>query len=524
MSKGNTMSDILDRHQDRSWRFGTGNPGKKAFEDSVVKFLSETVVQIATETEATETEATERKFIARWAKHFDEKPYFRFNVEQGLQDIGLEEYKKKGAIEAASEGYLAHMAQKFWNLKQKRLGLLLFRGTRILWVGAQKSPRLMLCFLAKLATSELPLLDSAASGRRKSRLNSPLAARKTARLLGVLDPDIGQQLRIPNLEQEKSDIQKLVQHWLSQENSGRWLLVFDNADSIDIWTDKAGNTPGSSRRIDYLPKSKGGSILFTTRSRKAATKLADKNVVSVGEMDETMAKDLLEKSLPDPDLVANGGATTDLLQKLTHLPLEIVQAAAYINENETMLAEYAALDDTEQNKIELLSEEFEDKGRYEDSKNPVATTWLISFEQIRNREPLAAEYLSFMSCVDAKDIPQSLLPPAESATKAVDAIGTLAAYSFVTKQKTGQLLGLHRLVHLATRNWLRMDGTLGAWAATALARLEEVFPDNDHTNRSVWRMYPTACTICSRDRAELSRTEHIGSHEHQRERLDSNRL
>lgn len=87
---------------------GTGNPGKKAFEDSLVKFLSQTVVQIATE-----TENTEKKFIARWAKHFDEKRYYRFNVEQGLQDIGLNEYKKKGSIEAATEGYLTHMAQKF---------------------------------------------------------------------------------------------------------------------------------------------------------------------------------------------------------------------------------------------------------------------------------------------------------------------------------------------------------------------------------------------------------------------------
>ncbi|KAF2183895.1 kinesin light chain, partial [Zopfia rhizophila CBS 207.26] len=302
--------------------------------------------------------------------------------------------------------------------------------------------------------------------------------------------EIGQQLRIPNLEQEKADIQKLVQHWLSQENSGSWLLVFDNADNIDIWTDKVDNVPASSRRINYLPKSKRGSILFTTRSRKAATKLAGKNVVSVGEMDETIAKDLLTESLTDADLLADGKATTDLLRKLTHLPLAIVQAAAYINKNGITLAEYAALlDDTEQNKIELLSEEFEDEGRYEDSKNPVTTTWLLSFEQIRNREPLAAEYLSFMSCVDAKDIPQSLLPPAESAKKAVDAIGTLTAYSFVTKQKAGQLLDLHRLVHLATRNWLRVDGTLGVWAATALARLEEVFPDDDHTNRSAWRMY-----------------------------------
>lgn len=87
---------------------GTGNPGKKAFGDSIVKFLSQTVVNIATE-----TENTERKFIARWAKHFDEKRYFRFNVDQGLQDIGLDEYKKKGAMEAATHGYITHPALRF---------------------------------------------------------------------------------------------------------------------------------------------------------------------------------------------------------------------------------------------------------------------------------------------------------------------------------------------------------------------------------------------------------------------------
>jgi hypothetical protein len=87
---------------------GTGNPGKKAFEDSMIKFLGKTMVDITTE-----TENTEKKFIARWAKHFDEKRYFRFNVDQGLQGIGLDEYKKKGTIEAATAGYLTHTALKF---------------------------------------------------------------------------------------------------------------------------------------------------------------------------------------------------------------------------------------------------------------------------------------------------------------------------------------------------------------------------------------------------------------------------
>lgn len=100
---------------------GTGNPGKKAIEDNLLKFLSKTLVDIVTETEKTET-----KFIARWARQFDEKRFFRFNVDHGLQDVGLAEYKEQGAIEAATDEYLRHTQQKsrtrdcVMNLRQKQ--------------------------------------------------------------------------------------------------------------------------------------------------------------------------------------------------------------------------------------------------------------------------------------------------------------------------------------------------------------------------------------------------------------------
>jgi hypothetical protein len=87
---------------------GTGNPGIKVFDDSIFKILGQTVVDIAIE-----TEETEKKFIARWRKHFDENRYFRFNVDQGLQTIGLGEYKEKGAMESATERYLKHTERKF---------------------------------------------------------------------------------------------------------------------------------------------------------------------------------------------------------------------------------------------------------------------------------------------------------------------------------------------------------------------------------------------------------------------------
>ena len=87
---------------------GTGNPGKKAMEGNLLKFLSKTLPELTTE-----TEQTEKKSIAKWRQHYDSKQYFRFNVDQGLQDVGLAEYQEQGLIEAATEGYLNHQVVRF---------------------------------------------------------------------------------------------------------------------------------------------------------------------------------------------------------------------------------------------------------------------------------------------------------------------------------------------------------------------------------------------------------------------------
>src|SRR3954451_3455219 len=105
-------------------------------------------------------------------------------------------------------------------------------------------------------------------------------------------------------------------------------------------------------------------------------------------MNEEVAKELLQKYLVNQDLTKNQSETESLLAQLTYLPLAIVQAAAYINENRITLADYLSLlADQEEEVIDLLSEEFEDDRRYHNVKNPVATTWLISFDQIWHRDP-----------------------------------------------------------------------------------------------------------------------------------------
>ncbi|KAF1817352.1 HET-domain-containing protein [Eremomyces bilateralis CBS 781.70] len=306
--------------------------------------------------------------------------------------------------------------------------------------------------------------------------------------------DAARQLGIPGCEDDKADVKRLVQAHLSEETTGQWLLVFDNADDWDMWITKAGSGlqygQESHPLIDYLPKSKKGAVVFTTRDRKIAVKLAQQNVVDVPAMGEDAAAQLLGKCLIKPDLVNCRENTSALLLQLTYLPLAIVQAAAYINENAISIADYLSLlAEQEAGVIELLSEEFEDDGRYRYVNNPVATTWLISFDQIRRRDGLAADYLSFMACVEPKDIPQSLLPPGASRNKETGAIGTLNAYSFVNRRPADKCLDLHRLVHLATRNWLRKEGLLAQSTEKAIVRLEEVFPDDNHENRSVWRAY-----------------------------------
>jgi tetratricopeptide (TPR) repeat protein len=122
-----------------------------------------------------------------------------------------------------------------------------------------------------------------------------------------------------------------------------------------------------------------------------------------------------------------------------------------------------------------------------ESKNVIASTWLISFEQIRRQDTLAADYLLFMACVNPTDVPLALLPTTSPREKGIDAVGTLDAYSFVTKRTAESALDLHRLVHLSTRNWLKRQESLSERTQVAITRLLEVFPDSNHWNRSKWR-------------------------------------
>ncbi|KAL2194480.1 hypothetical protein P885DRAFT_71251 [Corynascus similis CBS 632.67] len=263
---------------------------------------------------------------------------------------------------------------------------------------------------------------------------------------------------------DDDDFKESVRRYLSSEAAGPWLLVVDNADDKDILFGSA-DMPGGINA--YLPESGDGLTLFTTRSREVA--------VSVTGSDE---------------MVRDKAATAELLKQLTYLPLAITQAAAYINIKQVPVAEYLELlHGTQQNFVSLMSKEFRDNTRYPESQNAVATTWLVSFDQIRKSDNAAADLLSFISCIEPKGIPQSLFPRFESTQQLVDAIGTLCAYAFLTRRGDSKVFDMHNLVHLATRIWVQREGLTATASEKATRHLATVFPSDEYENRTIWREY-----------------------------------
>jgi hypothetical protein len=79
---------------------GTGVPSLAPFGKNVLE-IGQVLLAIATE-----TEKTAERFARDKARLGDEGRYFRFSVLRGLEDIGLEEYKQKNAIVAATSRYI----------------------------------------------------------------------------------------------------------------------------------------------------------------------------------------------------------------------------------------------------------------------------------------------------------------------------------------------------------------------------------------------------------------------------------
>jgi predicted acylesterase/phospholipase RssA len=86
---------------------GTGHPGIRSVSDKGLKNFLDTLRK-----EATETESTNQQWLSQWRAHVDQGRCFRFNVNHGLDAVGLAEFKEDRLIKQASLSYLEEMGTR----------------------------------------------------------------------------------------------------------------------------------------------------------------------------------------------------------------------------------------------------------------------------------------------------------------------------------------------------------------------------------------------------------------------------
>ncbi|KAI0446399.1 acyl transferase/acyl hydrolase/lysophospholipase [Xylaria telfairii] len=460
----------------------------------------------------------------------DSGQYHRFNVERGLQDITLSDWEKTSTISAHTGNYLQDnrveiqkFVDSFINCPRGEAEATGSHGTP----PSSSVPHYISLprnrhFVGR--TERLKMLNEklfSQDGHRRVCLyglggvgKTQVALRiayeaKDVRGIMVLwllaassvtfQQACAEAVKRLTIQGTKDDDPKeLLQGYLNSDKAGKWLLVIDNIDEIDTLL----GSPDQPGIHFFLPNSDNGRILFTTRPYDIATRVADDDddIVELKEMSHSDAKQYLEGKI-QLDQVGDDAAATELLDQLAHLPLAITQAAAYMKRNKKPVREYLdLLRRTESDMVELMSWEFYDRNRYDGSQNAVALTWQVSFRQICDVDNTAAELLRFISRIEPKAIPRSMLPIRESEIRFDHAIGTLIGYALLDVREGGETYDMHSLVHLATRTWIKTQGYETKVMADAVAHLSVVFPSYEWENRYVWRQYlPHALRLLHED-------------------------
>ena len=331
---------------------------------------------------------------------------------------------------------------------------------------------------------------------------------------------IADTVKLAGRNQPTVDIPQLVYSWLSHEANGRWVMVLDSVDDGDVFFRTKGETEDARPLATWLPQSRNGSIVITTRDQGVGVRLTGRHqdTIPVRPMEEKDAVTLLEKrlgQLPDRRVAA------DLVQALDRVPLAISQAAAYIQERGQQISISKYLADfraSERRKTRLLAHDGGDLRRDGAASNAILITWQMSFDHIRETRRSAADLLSLMSFFDRQGISERLLRYGEREDNRLQQRGdemewdsdedqssqwsqreefekdivTLRNFSFVSDTR-GAGFEMHGLVQLATRKWLEANGLLETWKQQFISKLCAEVPTGEYENWATWQeLFPHA--------------------------------
>lgn len=308
--------------------------------------------------------------------------------------------------------------------------------------------------------------------------------------------EIARMLQLPEIEHPDRDALQVVTNWLRDETNGRWLLVLDNCDDLEVLhLDKTDNPrtfteniSNGSSLMGYIPQTSHGTILATSRNKKVAYSLTNDEdcLIYITPMSDNEAIELFRGKLPNDQ--SPNSTVRELAKELGFFPLPIKQAAAYISVRSPRMtiSKYLKLfRKNEASQLELLLDEFMDHSRDLDLTSSIILTWQISFDQIRNKNPAAADLLILMSYFDRQSIPKLLLCGEDDDEQEFeDAITPILQFSLVTGIGESSF-EMHRLVQLTTQKWLETRNERDRGLDRALHILSEKFPDEGVKSRAM---------------------------------------
>ena len=169
-----------------------------------------------------------------------------------------------------------------------------------------------------------------------------------------------------------------------------------------------------------------------------------------------------------------------LAQTMCHIPLALTQAAAYIMELDTTPSKYLTLyHKNDFNEMAFLSEDFGEEMERHSNRNPIATTFSLSVDEIHVSCPPAYRILARMGVLDAKAIPEALLRSEEDDVEFAYAIGRLRAFSLVAVTSIpgseGEGYNVHQLVHFMMPRWLKHRNELGSTLNASAKRMTSLW-------------------------------------------------
>ncbi|KAF4627699.1 hypothetical protein G7Y89_g10454 [Cudoniella acicularis] len=319
---------------------------------------------------------------------------------------------------------------------------------------------------------------------------------------------IAEKVKIDGWDKPDVDILQLVTNWLCNEVNGRWVMIVDNADDPNVFFISSANhglAQVARSLSDFLPQSRTGSIVITSRSRSVAYRLIgrDSDIIKVKPMDQDQALALLHKKLP---VNLDTTDAIELVRTLDYIPLAISQAAAYINQGAPRITVSRYLHDlrrSDKDRASLLKKDIGDTRRDGKASNSIIATWHISFEHIRKDRLSAARLLSLMSLFDRQGIPDTLLQhsyqeDSNIETDFEDDISTLTGYSLITMNAEGKEFEMHRLVQFSTKKWLELYDKLENWKEKYIKIIGKAFPVGRYENwTTCQQLFPHAEMVLS---------------------------